>query len=441
MASSRNSRSTDSRGIVQTVLQALQPFVLSGQQVVVAYSGGLDSSVLLHAAKELQPKLNIVLSAYHVHHGLSRHADSWAKHCMSQCRDWEVPLTVVHVEVDRESAQGIEAAARLARYRALDSAAGDWIMLAHHRDDQAETLLLNLLRGSGMRGAGAMARHRGRYLRPLLGLSRAELEGYARATGLQWVDDESNSDTDFSRNFIRHRLLPLAEERFTGASAAVARAAAVFDESRGLLDDLARIDGGDVMPLSLESLRRLDWPRAANLLAYVLRRQGVAVPSRQWLSEALHQLLEAAEDRQPAITIGNLNLQLRRYAGSVWLVPQWPVPARRVWNGTGEVEWGEAKIVFSSTWGQGIARHRLDGPVTFQPRGGGERIRLAPNASSRPLKDLLREAGIPPWWRDRLPLMYCGEHLVWVPGIGVADIFRCSTEEDGIQLEFVGASW
>lgn len=438
MENSRNSPFTEWRLIPVRVADSLRGCAEEGQRIVVAYSGGLDSTVLLHAAMTASGPLGLRLEAFHVNHELSPNAGAWEEQCAATCRRWGIPLRIGKVSVNRRSPSGLEGEARSVRYAMLDSAGADRVLLAHHADDQAETLLLNLLRGAGVHGMSGMAWQRGPYLRPLLPFRRAAIEAYAREHGLDWVDDESNADPMFGRNFIRHHVLPVMEERFP-AVRNLARAAVAHGEAAALLDDLARIDGGDRYPLPLGALAVLEPRRAANLLAYAVRKHCGAVAGRRRLLEILRQLLVAGDDRQPAGRIGRF--EIRRFHGGVWFVNPADVPESHPWNGPSEIAWGDLQIRSQDRRGQGVARHRLTAPVCFKRRRGGERFKIGPRSARRPVKDFLREAGVPPWWRDKWPLMYCGDQLVWVPAVGVAAEFRCEPEEEGLELELHGANW
>jgi len=317
MASSKNTRIEP---LYAAIAVCLERHVDAGQRLVAALSGGLDSVVLLHC-------LSVVavpgqLSALHVHHGLSRNADTWAEFCRSLCEDWGIPLSVERVEVERGSFDGLEGAARRARRHAFDCAHGHWVVLAHHRDDQAETLLFNLLRGTGLRGAAAMREANGRLLRPLLTISRGEIERYARTHGLRWIDDESNADTSFSRNHLRHEVLAGLNRRFPGSSANLAAASHRFAEAQSLLDELALLDLGSnaaEFPLNLTVLLPLAEPRARNVLRYLLQQRHIGIPSEQRLREALRQINHAAQDRHPAVVFGGFRL-LRR-GGWIYVEP------------------------------------------------------------------------------------------------------------------------
>jgi len=278
------------------------------EHLCVGLSGGCDSVVLLHLLSCLG--LDERLSAIHVNHGLSPNADAWAAFCAECCGRLEIPLEIVRVAVDARSGLGLEAAARAARYAAFADCAADCLALAHHRGDQAETLLFNLLRGAGVAGAAAMPPERQlrrqRLVRPLLSVSRADLEDYARQHGLHWIDDESNGDLSFSRNFLRHRVLPGLSERFPSAEHALAQAAAHFGEADELLAQLAAEDWlrcADGEAASLRCLRRLSLVRLKNLLRYRLRALGWRVPAANRLDEFARQVLSAGPDRHPELVL------------------------------------------------------------------------------------------------------------------------------------------
>lgn len=284
-----------------------------GARVAVAFSGGLDSSVLLALASQAVKTSGHPLSAVHVHHGFSPHADAWAAFCQAACAALDIELEVVKLVVPRDSDEGLEAAARRLRYRAFAAHAADHVLLAQHANDQAETLLFNLMRGAGVRGAAGMppiAGQDGRYLRPLLAYSRADLEAYASAHGLRWVEDESNADTALSRNFIRHEVLPVLAQRFPAAVENLARSSEHFAEAQGMLDEMARHDlaGGGGFPVSIDLLRKLGGARAKNLLRYLLAQNGLQAPVTSRLEEVLRQFIEAAPDRHPCLDLPTYRL-------------------------------------------------------------------------------------------------------------------------------------
>lgn len=313
MAVTRNSLSADLRERVGAFLATrLQP----DARLWVGLSGGCDSVVLLHILSRLGFG-NI--AAIHVHHGLSPNADAWATFCSGYCERLGFPLTVRHVSVDASSGQGLEAAARDARYAAFAECSGDSLLLAQHRGDQAETVLFNLLRGTGVTGAAGMPVERRfgglRLLRPMLDISRAEIEIYASAEGLAWITDESNTDTSLTRNFLRHEALTAISQRFPAAEASLAQAASHFAEAAGLLDELAALDWqgvGDGDAARMPALRQLSLPRLKNLLRHRLRCLGWQVPVAARLEEFARQLHSAAPDRHPELVLPDGKMRVAR---------------------------------------------------------------------------------------------------------------------------------
>jgi tRNA(Ile)-lysidine synthase len=259
----------------------------------------------------LAKESTIDLSALHVHHGLSAHADAWAEACQRVCTQLNVSLEVLRVDVPMKTGEGVEAAARSVRHKALTGYPADWILLAHHADDQAETILHNLLRGAGVRGAAAMPESRGRILRPLLGLTRDALLAYAEFHQLAWVEDESNADCRYTRNFLRHKVFPLIVSRFPKAGQQLAAAAARFSEVDSLLEDLASLDlrgSAPEFPMFLGLLRDLPDTRARNLLRAMLTWHRVQPPDERRLNEFVRQLRTTGNDRYPRIDLARYSL-------------------------------------------------------------------------------------------------------------------------------------
>ena len=314
MAASRNKPPPDLAGRVAAFVGAR---VGDAERVCVGLSGGCDSLVLLHVLAGLG--LGERLQALHVHHGLSANADRWAEFCVEQCRRLGVAFICERIAVDRHSGLGLEAAARTARYAAFAGCAGDVLLLGHHQGDQAETVLFNLLRGAGVAGVAAIPVERcgqdQRILRPLLAVSRAEIEAYALAQGLVWIDDESNADTGLTRNYLRHEVLPLLGARFPAVDRNLARAAGHFAEADALLGELARSDwlvAADGDALRLARLRELSLPRLKNLLRYRLRELGWAAPAAERLEEFARQLQTAGADRHPALDLAEGRMEAGR---------------------------------------------------------------------------------------------------------------------------------
>lgn len=308
MADSRNKPSTEA--VVQAVAACLSRHARPGDAVTVGFSGGLDSTVLLHATNRLAGDERLDLSALHVHHGLSRHADDWAGSCRKVCEKLGIPIKVIEVDVPVGSGEGIEAAARRLRHKALSDQPADWVLLAHHADDQAETVLHNLLRGTGVRGAAAMPEARGRVLRPMLGLAREVLLAYAQTHHLVWIEDESNYDLRYTRNFLRCEIIPAMAARYPRVGEQLAAAAGHFGEADALLEDLAVLDLGACrpeFPLPLTIFRQLPDARGRNLLRAMLGWHKLQPPDARRLKEFMRQLRTAGNDRHP-------RLDLPRYA-------------------------------------------------------------------------------------------------------------------------------
>jgi tRNA(Ile)-lysidine synthase len=321
MAASRNSAKTD---LVERVGAILATRLHPDDTLCVGLSGGCDSVVLLHILSCTPFKSR--LSAVHVHHGLSPNADAWAAFCLGYCGQLDIPCQIRSVQIDLDKGLGVEAAARAARYAELRTCGAEVLLLAHHQDDQAETILFNLLRGSGIAGAAGIPPERMlgalRLLRPLLGVSRREIEVYAKAHGLCWVEDESNVDTKYVRNFLRHDVMPLIERRFPAAASVLAQSAAHFAEADALMAELAAEDWGRVSEgemARVDALRRLSMQRLKNLLRYRLRVLGWQPPVAARLEEFARQLMTAAPDRHPSLQLPDGVLRLSR--GRLYWLP------------------------------------------------------------------------------------------------------------------------
>ncbi|MHB0974869.1 MAG: tRNA lysidine(34) synthetase TilS [Thiobacillus sp.] len=412
-------------------------------RLTLALSGGLDSVVLLHALLALRDQSPFALQAVHVHHGLSPHADDWAGFCGRLCATHAVELSIHRVQVARDDPAGIEAAARRARQRVFAGLDTDFLLTAHQQDDQAETLLLQLLRGAGPKGLAAMAEMQSRpgwraaQLRPLLNVARADLLRAAQAQGLAWVDDESNLDTRYRRNALRQQVMPLLARHFPGAGRTLARAAALQADAAGLLDDLARQDAREAIAgdrLDCAALAHLSIPRARNLLRHFIEQHGQTLPSLRRLDEALHQLRDAHADARVRVNLGQMDVW--RYRGGAYLVPVPPPGAGTVrWQGEAAVRVPAAgvSVRMDRVNGAGLRRSVLEAcEVTLGVRSGGERLRLHEGGPRRSLKNLLQEHAIPPWQRERLPLMWCDGRLVWAAGIGFEADLCASPGEAGV---------
>lgn len=418
------------------VESALSPWLETGARLCVGFSGGVDSVVLLHVLSVIAPRHAWQLSAIHVNHQLNPRAGQWARFCREFCRQRGVPLRVVKVTVAR--GDSIEAAAREARYAAYRKQAADNIVLAQHQDDQAETVLLQLLRGAGVRGLAAMPAVREdalrpglrvlRVLRPLLDVTREAIVNCAAALELSWMEDDSNADAYYLRNYLRLEIMPRLEKRVPAYRATLTRAARHLGEAAHLLDELAMIDARESLiggTLAAAALDKLPAARARNLLRYFLASRGALMPDARRLDEALRQVRTAKIDARVSISVGEHTL--RRHAGVLHVVamqPPAPAPAAwsRRWRGEASLRVPElhAELRMQPRRGAGIARDALVAkPVTLRLRRGGEKLQPDAARPRRHVKDLLQEQGVPPWERDRLPFLWSGDRLVWVAGLGI----------------------
>jgi tRNA(Ile)-lysidine synthase len=437
--------------LTERVAAQIAPLLPARSSILVGLSGGVDSVVLLHLLHELSARFSWQLAALHVHHGISRNADEWARFCADLCARHHIPLRVEHVDIAPLRAHGIEAAARKLRHEVLSSQPCDFVALAHHADDQAETMLLQLLRGAGVRGASAMPFHARRagspdLLRPLLHCSRQEILGYAAAHRLHWIEDESNADDNYPRNFLRHRVLPLLGERFPAYRDTLSRSAQHFAEAGNLLDELAQQDAAQTLEgdtLAVAALQALSQSRAKNLLRYFLHGLGAPMPQAVQLDDMLQQLCNARDDAAVCIAYGEW--QVRRYQGKVYALRalgEFDQDLVLPWRGEAELDWAAlgARLHFRHTDSSGIGLTKLQrAPVTLRLRRGGETLRPHPDAATRTLKNLLQEHRVPPWQRDRLPLLYCGDDLVCIPGVAIAAEYLEQGHEAAIRIELQGA--
>ena len=414
------------------------------QTVLLALSGGLDSSVLLHllaAAKQIIP---FELHALHVHHGLSPNADAWADFCTQQCQLLSVPIEVVRVQLDLNPKQGIEAAARQLRYEALfdfkvNGAAPDFVVTAHHQDDQAETLLLQLFRGAGVKGLASMAAidESRRLMRPLLDVSRQTLQKYAVQHNISWCDDESNDNTQYERNFVRHDVMPVLSSRYPSVKSVLARTASHLAEANDLLDTLAKIDADKLLQnnsLCLQGLTGLDLPRTKNLLRLWFSQNQLTMPTSEHLNEIIKQLFNAKADAN--INIQLQNLSLKRYQQRAYLFAERVAePFDMTWNGEPHLSLPNGgKLHFKQVVGSGLALKHGMTKLRITNRDGGERFKPDVLRPTRTLKHLLQEANIPPWQREHVPLIYWHDTLALVPNIGIAHELQATENEEGLEI-------
>ncbi len=417
----------------------------------VAYSGGLDSHALLHALCAVRDQLDARITAVHVHHGLQSEADHWETHCREVCAALDIDFTALSVDANPDRGESPEAAARSARYSAL----AEWLparhclLTAQHQDDQAETLLLQLLRGSGVSGMAAMPETAtcgaGVLLRPLLGITRAALQHYAGQHGLVWVEDPSNIDIAFDRNYLRHRVMPVLHQRWPAASANLSRSAGHCAAASELLaqlaaDDLQGLQGTRPGTVSATGLVALHGARRDNALRTWLKQHTRHSPPTAVLAHIVEDVLNSREDASPCVHWDRF--EVRRYRDDVHCLAQ-----HQAIETDSELGWTLARPLalpgagglLTATTAQGAGLRRAMIPaagVRVAWRRGGERCQPSGRAQHHSLKKLFQEAGIPPWERDRIPLIYIGDELAMIPGLWVCEPFRAAADEEGVVIDW-----
>lgn len=391
-------------------------------RIVVAFSGGVDSTVLACQLVKQRRKLG-GLRLIHVDHGLQAASGEWSRHCARQARRWRVPFVTLKAHIERRVGDSPEAAARDARYKLLAEAMqpGEVLVTAQHRNDQVETLLLQLFRGAGVSGLAAMPAKAdfgpGSIVRPLLDVSREQIEAIAQKARLRWIEDPSNADTRFSRNFLRQRVLPLIREHWVGVDRALARSATHMAAAAALLNERATHDLAGIADgsgLSVTALRALPAARRRNALRGFIALHGVEMPESSRLREMSGRLLDARLDAQPEVawanarmvrTAGRLELQKSREPSVEFTAKSWRwQDDRRLILGA---DCGVLELVDDEAGPIDLAR--LPNTLALRPRTGGERLRPGPRARMQSLKKILQSARMPVEMRARLPLLFAGE--------------------------------
>lgn len=459
MAASRNKTAADPQArLLAHLASCLLKDVPDHSTVTVGFSGGRDSAVLLDALSRLIPER---LQAIHVHHGLSPLADQWAEFCQQFAQQRQIPCQIERVSVDVTGGQGLEGAAREARYAAFQRTGHSWVALAHHQNDQVETVMFRVLRGTGIHGLAGMqtvsARGGLTIWRPLLGLPRALLEAYASTIGLDWVEDESNNDRRYRRNFLRHQILPALEPQFAGFSPAVARLADHAAEAASLLDELARDDwrlcrSDDATGLKIHALAALSPARQRNVLRFWIKQLGLPMPETRTLHawQAQLELANQVADWVWSYSAGEFrvwrgvlypagvsrSLEAVELDGAIFTRPgQCSV-------GTGSVSWekysgleaGKEDLLLSTAR---LSEHFCQGAsLSLSRRKGGETLRLSHNRPRQLLKKLLQASSLFPWERDRRPVLRVSDQVVGYFGIGVNAAFQPIDCDDAIRFSW-----
>ncbi len=426
------------------MLTTLEALPVSGPYYV-AYSGGLDSHVLLHTLFSIKSELSNEIHALHVNHGLHVAADDWVVHCENTCKNLKIDFTALKIEQPCPQGESREAWARQRRYQLLAAQITDDAVLltAHHRDDQAETLLLQMTRGAGVKGLAAMpaVKRRGRlwHLRPLLDINRRQLLDYAKQHRLKWIEDDSNSDLAYDRNFFRQEILPTLAQRWPNIATTLSRVAAHQAEAMLLLDELAESDlsaciDNDRQRLNLEKISILSSARQANIIRCWLRQRDQPVPDTRKMQEILNALLPARVDASPLVSWPGV--ELRRYKNYLYAIAPLAEHDRDNvvnWHLETICQLSEGAISARLAKGVGIKVGVCpERKLQLRYRQGGEKIRLRHKNHRQELKKLFQERGVPPWWRDRIPLLYLDDKLIAVAGLWI-DAEACS---DGNEISW-----
>lgn len=420
----------------------------------VAFSGGRDSHVLLHLLAGLRQQLpGLNISAIHIHHGLQEQADNWAEHCKKTGDDLNIGVQIIHVTVEKRGS--IEAAARSARYKAFNEIIqpGEGLLLAHHLDDQAETLLLQLFRGSGVAGLSAMPAvttfAEGWLLRPLLDVPRKLIEAYGDTHNLRWIEDPSNLDTSFDRNYLRHSILPELSQRWPSLTNTLSRAASHQAEAAALLDVLAEQDYQEckgshqkLKTLSVSSLMKLDAGRQRNLLRYWFRQVcHLPLPDTRHILRIQSEVLTASRDATPLVEWQGV--ELRRYRNELYAkdnsreqsfreayMSQYP------WDLLGPFLLPDGSMLLpEQTTGIGMKASLMGkGNIRVGFRKGGEKCRPAGRRHHHALKKLMQEWGVPPWMREQVPLIFVGDEIAQVVGFCLCEPFQARDDEKGVYI-------
>ncbi len=407
--------------------------LLLSKTIYVAYSGGIDSTVLLHAAKNICNETDHTLKAIHVNHQIHNDALLWSQHCAAQCDQWNIAVNNICVDVQQYSQLGVEGAAREARYQAFEDylSHDDVLLTAHHSDDQMETVMLQLFRGAGVHGLAACARERplgnALLLRPLLTVSRAQIEKYAHQQKLNWLEDPSNQSLVHDRNYLRHKIMPLLHARWHNLTDITSRVAQWQSEAACLLDQIADSDLERVVDsqgrLQINQMEALDYLRKKNLLRRWIRRQDCHVPNSDILARIVYEVMHSREDAQACVR-WQTN-EIRKFRDRLYLlanVSMHDATKHFDWDLTQSLEIPSLNIILTrqALLAYGVKLTKID-HLQVRFRQGGEVMRPGGRGCQKDLKSLFQEAGVEPWLRERIPLLYHEDQLIFVWGYWIQE--------------------
>jgi tRNA(Ile)-lysidine synthase len=381
------------------------------KRILIAYSGGLDSSVLLDLLCSNKMLRNKTKIAIHINHQLSNNAEQWQQHCQITCESYQIKCISKIVSLNINSGESLESLARDARYQVFAKLIkkGDVLLTAHHQDDQAETLLLQLFRGAGIRGMAAMPVKKvffsGTLFRPLLNFTQAQLQQYANTHNLQWISDESNFNVRFDRNYLRHEIMPQLKTRWPALISNLARSAQHHAAAQKIIQQQAAQDliliQDEIDQLYINKLLSLTVENQENVLRYWIERNSQPLPSCKILKKIMNEVVLAKSDAEPCVKWQKT--EVRRYQNKLYIMSTLqPFDNRQIipWNNQYDIS--------------GLDLKELSGTLTIRFRQGGERVQLIGGQHSQSLKKVMQSRGIPPWLRDRIPLLYCDDKLIMI---------------------------
>ena len=422
------------------------PITDSTNKILIGYSGGVDSHVLLYMLAQMKDSLSQEIEAIHINHGLNDMANEWVKHCRSICLGLEIKFLLVELDAKSPKGESQEAWARKLRYEAINQFIndGDILLTAHNKNDTAETLLLQLFRGAGPAGLSAMSLNSpfgaGWHCRPLLDYSRSEIEKYADNNNLEWIEDSSNKDNKYDRNFLRNNVIPILTGRWPGMSNTLSRASRIQAETSMLLQDLASVDLEDCIlensgQLSITALNKLSNHRVANVIRYWIKNHGYAIPTSAQMTRIIEDVLNASSDSEPCISWSDT--EVRRYRDTLFISSPLPKPpdssSEICWKLDEECNLVMGKLHAQRSIGKGIkAKICPENFVTVKFRRGSEVIKKG--GHHHKLKKLFQEFGVPSYYRDFIPLIYIGDKLVAISGLLIDEDYIAAQTEESIDI-------
>ncbi len=431
----------------QAALSVLKEFV-NANAVYVGYSGGMDSHVLLHTVSQSREQISKEIFAIHVNHGLNEKANQWAEHCQNVCDAIDIKLIQINLDATAPKGESQEEWARDLRYEAVENILdkNDLFLTAHHKDDLAETILLQLLRGAGPAGLSAMPEKtqlgEGWHVRPLLDFTREEMASYAADNNLNWINDDSNDDVRFDRNYLRQMVMPSLKQRWPGVLKTLSRAAGIQSNVNELIEDLAAQDLSlcikpENNTLNAHHLGALSSARAVNVIRYWLKMHQYRSPGAKVLEQILSDIVNSQSDTSPCIRWGDV--EIRRYRDMVFLTRGLPTvsdDAKLIsWNISDECELEFGKLKADIITGQGIAYNKITGSrINIRYRTGHEQIKLGGHHHT--LKNVFQEKGIPPCFRAIIPLIYIDNRLVEITGLCIDEDFTAGPDEKSLFISW-----